>query len=72
VTIHIEKRKRGRWVELHGKLTDKGTVGNNQITIRRRFAGHKLAPGPYRLELLAKDAAGNKSIEKRIGFRIKS
>jgi hypothetical protein len=71
VTIHLEKKKRGRWVELRGKLTDQGTVGNNKITIRRRFAGRKLAPGPYRLELLAKDAAGNKSVEKRIGFRIK-
>jgi hypothetical protein len=72
VTIHIEKRKRGRWVQLRGKLTDQGAVGNNQITIKRRFAGHKLAPGRYRLELLAKDAAGNKSAEKRVGFRIKS
>ena len=72
VTIRVEKRKRGRWVQLHGKLTDQGAVGNNQITIKRRFAGHKLAPGRYRLELLAKDAAGNKSAEKRVGFRIKS
>ena len=72
VTIHLQKRKRGRWVELRGKLTDRGAVGNNQITIKRRFAGRKLAPGPYRLELIAKDAAGNKSAEKRIGFRIKS
>jgi hypothetical protein len=72
VTIRLEKRKRGRWVQLRGKLTDQGAVGNNQITIKRRFAGHKLAPGRYRLELLAKDAAGNKSAEKRVGFRIKS
>jgi hypothetical protein len=72
VTIHVEKRKRGRWVQLHGKLTDQGTAGNNEITIRRRFAGHKLAAGRYRLELVAKDAAGNKSADKLIRFRIKS
>ena len=72
VTIRLEQRKRGRWVELRRKLTDQGTVGNNQITIKRRFAGRKLAPGPYRLELIAKDAAGNRSAEQRVGFRIKS
>ena len=71
MTIRLEKRKRGRRVELRGKLTDQGTVGNNKTTIRR-FAGRKLALGPYRLELLAKDAAGNRSVEKRIGFRIRS
>jgi hypothetical protein len=72
VTIHVEKRKRGRWVELRGKLTDQGAIGNNEVTIRRRFGGRWLAPGGYRLELVAKDAAGNKSAVKRIGFRIKS
>ena len=50
-------------------LTDQGTVGANDITIRRRFAGHKLAPGRYRLELVG---AGNKSVQKHIGFRIKA
>ena len=53
-------------------LTDQGTVGANDITIRRRFAGHKLAPGRYRLELVAADRAGNKSALKQIGFRIKA
>jgi hypothetical protein len=76
VTVHIEKRTRHhhRWhyVELGGKLTDQGAAGTNQITIKRRFAGRKLAPGTYRLELVAKDAAGNKSVVKRIGFRIKA
>lgn len=72
VTIHVEKRKRGRWVELRGKLTDRGAIGNNEVTIRRRFGGRWLAPGGYRLELVAKDAAGNKSVVKRIGFRIKA
>ena len=76
VTVHIEKRVRRhhKWhyVELSGKVTDQGAAGANEITIRRQFAGHKLAPGSYRLELVAKDAAGNKSVVKRIGFRIKA
>jgi hypothetical protein len=47
-------------------------VRSAEITIKRRFAGRKLAPGTYRLELVAKDAAGNESVVKRIGFRIKA
>jgi hypothetical protein len=73
VTVHIEKRTRGRkphYVELRGKLTDQGVAGNNDLRIKRRFAGHRLAPGSYRLELVAKDGSGNKSVVKRIGFRI--
>jgi hypothetical protein len=59
-------------VALSGKLTDQGVAGANEITIKRRFAGHKLAAGRYRLELVARDAAGNKSVVKQIGFRVKA
>ena len=76
VTVHIEKRTRHhhRWhyVELSGKLTDQGAAGANELTLRRHFAGHKLAAGSYRLELVARDAAGNKSVAKRIVFSIKA
>jgi hypothetical protein len=76
VTVHIEKRTRvhhrWRYLELSGKLTDQGVAGSNEITIKRRFAARKLAPGTYRLKLVAKDAAGNESVVKRIGFRIKA
>ncbi|MEA2363843.1 MAG: hypothetical protein QOD71_2988, partial [Thermoleophilaceae bacterium] len=76
VTVHVEKRTRARthkwhYVQLSGKLTDKATAGNNEVTIRRRFAGRKLAEGRYRLVLVAKDSAGNNSVVKRIGFSIK-
>jgi hypothetical protein len=73
LTVHIEKRTRGRkphYVELRGKLTDQGVAGDNELRIKRRFAGHRLAAGGYRLELVAKDGSGNKSVVKRIGFRI--
>jgi hypothetical protein len=72
VTVRIQKQTRKhRYVWLHGKLTDTGVAGENTLTIKRRFAGHKLAPGAYRLVVVAKDAAGNKSLVKRVGFGVK-
>jgi hypothetical protein len=72
VTVRIQKQTRKhRYVWLHGKLTDTGIAGENKLTIKRRFAGHKLAPGAYRLVVVAKDAAGNKSLVKRVGFGVK-
>lgn len=61
-----------RFVKLSGKLTDTGTIGKNEVTIKRRFAGHKLAPGAYRLVLVARDTTGNVSVGKRVGFGVKS
>lgn len=76
VTVYVEKRTKARthrwhYVRLSGKLTDNGTAGNNEITIRRTFAGRKLAAARYRLVIVAKDSAGNSSVVKRIRFRIK-
>jgi hypothetical protein len=72
VTVRIQKQTRKhRYVWLQGKLTDTGVAGANKLTIKRRFAGHKLAPGAYRLVVVAKDAAGNKSLVKRVGFGVK-
>jgi hypothetical protein len=71
VTVRIQKQARKhRFAWLHGKLTDKGVAGANKLTIKRRFAGHKLAPGAYRLVVTAKDTAGNKSVVKRVGFGV--
>jgi hypothetical protein len=72
VTVRIQKQTRKhRYVWVHGKLTDNAVAGENKLTIKRRFAGHKLAPGAYRLVVTAKDAAGNKSLVKRVGFGVK-
>ncbi len=60
-----------RYVKLKGKLTAKGNSRTNQFTLKRRFAGRKLAPGRYRLVVVARDTAGNTSAIKRIRFRIK-
>ena len=73
VTVRIQKQTRKhRYAWLRGKLTDTGVAGENKLTIKRRFAGHKLVPGAYRLVVTAKDAAGNKSLVKRVGFGVKS
>lgn len=74
VTVRIQRKTTGRkphFVWLHGKLTDQGDAGENKLTIKRRFAGHKLVPGAYRLVVTAKDPAGNKSVVKRLGFGVK-
>ena len=72
VTVRIQKQTRKhRYVWVHGKVTDNAVAGENKLTIKRRFAGHKLAPGAYRLVVTAKDAAGNKSLVKRVGFGVK-
>ena len=72
VTVRIQKQTRKhRYAWLRGKLTDTGVAGENKLTIKRRFAGHKLVPGAYRLVVTAKDAAGNKSLVKRVGFGVK-
>jgi hypothetical protein len=34
------------------------------------MAGRKLSPGSYQLVAVAEDAAGNRSVPKRAGFRI--
>ena len=74
VTVRIAKQVHGRrvrFVKLSGKLTDNATVGRNELSIKRRFAGRKLAPGAYRMTVVARDAAGNVSTAKRLSFGIK-
>ena len=75
LTLRVQKAVRGRrgqtrFAWIGGQLTDAGAIGKNEIAIKRRFAGRRLAPGRYRLVIVARDAAGNKSAVKRIGFRI--
>ena len=65
VTVRIQRAHKGHLRFLRGKLTDKGTRGANELTLRR-----KLGEGRYRLVLVARDKAGNVSAAMRIGFRI--
>src|SRR5215208_823893 len=66
ISVRIEKRKSGR---RKGTLRKAGVPGRNTVKITGRLKGKKLKPGPYRLKLTVKDAAGNKSKATTIKFR---
>ena len=60
-----------RWITI-GKLTQLAGAGLNTRAFNGRLAGKKLAPGRYRVQALARDAAGNASQAKTVGFRVVS
>jgi len=60
-----------RFVKLPGRIQKTADAGVNKVKIPARIGGRKLKPGRYRLVAQARDAAGNRSTVKRIGFRIK-
>lgn len=54
-----------------GRITLRAaTAGRQTLRLSRRLAGRRLAPGLYRVELSAVDAAGNQAVAKRLTFRI--
>jgi CSLREA domain-containing protein len=59
-----------RFVALRGSFTHAGKAGLNSLRFTGRVGGRKLAPGPYRLVAVARDAAGNRSKVVRQAFRI--
>jgi hypothetical protein len=59
-----------RYVRLKGGFTRVSQAGLNSFRLTGRLRGRKLAPGRYRLVLVATDAAKNKSKPKRAKFRI--
>ena len=63
-------RRCTRYPTMRGSFSDRGERGSNRFTFRGRLAGRALRPGRYRLRAIAADKAGNKSLLRRIGFRI--
>ena len=60
-----------RYVRVSGGLTAQAKAGANTIAFRGRLSRKRLlAPGSYRLTLLAKDAAGNWSEPISAGFKL--
>jgi hypothetical protein len=45
----------------YARASRTGTAGVNRMTLRRRLGARRLAPGRYRLTLVARDAAANRS-----------
>ena len=59
-----------RYVLLAGKFTRAGRAGANSFRYMGRLAGHALGLGRYRLRVTATDLAGNRSLVRRVAFRI--
>ena len=68
--FRVERRKGGRHVTLRGRFKHAGNRGRNRFRFTGRLRGRKLRPGPYRLVMVAVDAAANKSPTQRLRFRI--
>jgi hypothetical protein len=53
-----------------GAFRGRGTAGPNVLRFSGRLNGRRLAPGSYRLVVVATDAAGSASPPRSVGFRI--
>jgi hypothetical protein len=65
-----EARRCTRSVRLRGRIVRKLASGASRLRYRGRLAGRRLRSGRYRLLVQARDAAGNRSAVRRVGFRI--
>jgi PKD repeat protein len=63
-------RRCTRYVLLAGKFTRAGRAGTNSFRYMGRLAGRALGLGRYRLRVTATDPAGNRSLVRRVAFRI--
>jgi len=75
LTVTVERLRKTRtggrrYVRERGKVTVKAAAGPGAFTYRGRLGRRALKPGTYRMVLVAKDKAGNKSTTKRASFRI--
>ncbi len=55
----------------YARASRAGSAGTNRMRLRRKVGSRRLAPGRYRLTLVARDAAANRSNAVRAKFRVK-
>ena len=65
-------RRRGvlRFVTLRGSFSRASRAGLNQVRFSGRLRGRALAPGRYRLVVVAMDSRGLRSRARSVSFRI--
>ena len=63
------RRRCKLWVVL-AKATARGEAGANLLRLRARARGLALAPGRYRLSVIATDRYRNRSDERTVAFRV--
>jgi hypothetical protein len=64
------KRRCTRFVK-SGTLTRRSVQGLNTVAFSGRVGRKKLKPARYRMTLVAVDAAGNRSVPRRLSFRVR-
>ncbi|MDP8907903.1 MAG: YncE family protein [Chloroflexota bacterium] len=64
-------RRCTRYRTLAGSFTHRGSTGQNSFRFSGRLRSRRLAPGRYRLQAVATDAAGNRSRPQRSRFEIR-
>lgn len=72
LVLQRAQRRDGRIVfTRYARATRAGTAGANRMLLKRRLGARKLAPGRYRLALVAHDAAANTSNRVRTSFTVR-
>ena len=72
VRIEVRRRKGGRYRKIGALKKKNRDAGRNSIRVAGRVRGKALKPGPFRFVLTATDDAGNRSLSKKVRFRILS
>ena len=72
VRIEVRRRKGGRYRKIGALKKKNRDAGRNSIRVAGRLRGKALKPGPFRFVLTATDDAGNRSLPKKVRFRILS
>ncbi len=67
----LSRRVCSRWARAGTLLTRGATAGSNLQKLSARARGRKLKAGRYRLVAVSKDAAGNRALPVRAGFRVR-
>jgi hypothetical protein len=70
VRFVVERRRGGRFVRVQRPFTVKGATGANAFRLRNRVRLARLRPGRYRVRAVATDAAGDRSPQARVRFRL--
>ncbi len=70
VRIEIRRRKAGRYRKVGALKKKNRDAGSNSIRIAARLRGKALKPGHFQFVVTATDDAGNRSLPKKLRFRI--
>lgn len=72
VTFRVERAqgKGARYRTMAGSLVHRSTAGDNTLRFTGRLGTKALQPGRYRLQAVAKDAAGSVSEIRRVAFTV--